>query len=693
MFCTVKTPNPLAFNATPSEPTLSEKNIEFQRNLPFSIVVTPSLEKPSCDHDHIHRNVSRSDNYRQQNRTRHDHRIVDGQPSSAYLRTRGSPQYHCAKRAQALQTFGDVQKDIHPIFRDRCSVRRDSHARFPQRGYFASMNQTSFARSRQYTSARFNPSKRKQCRSVATVSDKLDYCNSECHTYRDSCNCSIRQAACSAGHCSQSMGNVHNCTNSCPLQSLKRLREKEKHLPRDVDASACGQTSLKNDSRQQELHTCPPSLFNCPQNESNFSFPDLLPAAKTHQSMKAGKPNHMVHPRSSECVVEPSAKKLKRVAPALVNESAPHPKALLLLQPMPTMEQMTAWGVSWPSPAKRISATNSVPVFSLPPPRYCSAVFLNGMLLPPIQRDLFVSGPQLANEKSTEPIEKSSTKISLCTNFLKPDSKHCQQNILIVKNIPSESLMVGPIFAYFQQFGIVADLVKSPPNSAFILFQNQDSAYAAQQCAKAVMGNRQISLAFARDSDFTEAGLIITHDGKLTKHARVSDHRNVFCEPASIESTEPSKKSTKTSLVDKNNYNLKKSLIQREGDQHLSKHVGAKGAVSLKNMSSGQSTGRSCIDSDVATKVLIKSCEGNVLLGKVQEEQKSKSLKRYQELVQAQKKILTQIENCTNNCKKSELMNKLRHMQEDALKVREEIKPSRCHVLGSDTKVVSSSRK
>ncbi|PXF45271.1 Zinc finger CCCH domain-containing protein 41 [Gracilariopsis chorda] len=89
--------------------------------------------------------------------------------------------------------------------------------------------------------------------------------------------------------------------------------------------------------------------------------------------------------------------------------------------------------------------------------------------------------------------------------------------ILVAKAIPEDKMMIGPIYAFFQRFGMLKDVVRFPPDKAFILFDRRDSAQHALSSVDAVMGNRHIKLSWARDSDFAEAGLRLTDEGTLVE--------------------------------------------------------------------------------------------------------------------------------------------------------------------------------
>lgn len=685
----VKLPNPSEAAATPTE-----KKDEPESNVPSSSVAVPSTKQPSNDRDRLQRHAIRD-----RNNDRHPphpeqqhHKDARGQHHPERSRIRDSQPSHRVKREPPQQVNDDVRRNTRPSVMDRLGARPDHSARLSQRDRDGNVRHTPSAKHTPHTQGRFNPSEREQARNHAVNErsggprDGPAYRSREYRTYRDSHDRPVRDTTSSPTRRHQSVENVHDRLGPRPSQSLKRARDEDVHPTRVTDAPASKRRSLDHDRRVQDTRPRQGQSLKRQRDEDDYEVRDVAPAKK-RPSLESEKVEQNARPRSPKRAAVVVDKSNRRATPAETNPGAVHSQAPPLQPPMPTLEQM-APGVSWPFTPEMLAAMGMPPFFPLPLPGHISPVVTsNGIPLPPLQGPPFIPGAQPAGGKSPEATRAPGKPNSSGNSSSGAPSKH-RHFILLARNIPSGNLMVGPIFAFFQRFGVVLDVVKAPPNKAFILFENRDSAFAALRSLEAVMGNRHISLAWARDSDFSEAGLAITNDGKLIERATGSDQNNHPHASSSAAPNAPNApvapaasagsttKARKSHSVDGSNEEPKAAVAQKGENKSPTKHVVRERGSASKGASNGLSADGSGIDPEAAADDLKRKRQKILAMRKEQEAQRAQRLERYQGLVKQQKDLFAELQDCTDEGTKLELVNKLRRAQNDALKVREEMKPS-----------------
>lgn len=342
---------------------------------------------------------------------------------------------------------------------------------------------------------------------------------------------------------------------------------------------------------------------------------------------------------------------------------------------LPSLEQIGASGVSWPFAPEMLGAMGLPPFLPVPSAPFPPHGPPKNIPVVPPRAVPFGSKPHATDGMKNDMTKRPTAKTSTAPNA--KFSKH-RHFILLAKNIPPENLMVGPIVDFFQRFGNILDVVKSPPSKAFILFENRDSASAALRSVEAVMGNRHIWISWARDSDFTEAGLSVTEDGKLVEGTA----------PAQANATRATAPPVSTGLANKSDVTKRKGAVtQRNGAKETGSGDGGKHENGTSDDIEGEQKTNTAgsksvpneakvMDPTAAADDLKKKREKIAAMRKEQEAQRMSRKERYNELIQRQKDLFAKVQNCTSPSDKVKLMEELRNVQKLALQVREEIKPS-----------------
>ncbi|KAI0561099.1 RNA-binding protein [Gracilaria domingensis] len=229
-----------------------------------------------------------------------------------------------------------------------------------------------------------------------------------------------------------------------------------------------------------------------------------------------------------------------------------------------------------------------------------------------------------------------------------PSNSKYKHFILIAVHIPDDRMMMGPIYAFFQQFGVLKDVQRFPPDKVFILFDRRESAQQALSSVEAVMGNRHIRLRWARESDFAEAGLRLTDDGTLIgdeqgkKHARDDEHK--------APSTPPKLENRSTPPDHRARFDVEKEKKIREAAEEKERKM------------------------KEAEEDLRRKKEQIAELRRQQDERIAELTARKQQLLARQHEIFAKIPNA-NDEEKLRMKNELAAIQEETLRVQQELKP------------------